>query len=1374
MADNERNITTKFKADISELKSGITQANRQIKIANSAFEAASSSMDDWENSAEGLRKKLDQLESVLESETSKLKALDAQRKRTLQYQKEQAEQEERLKTQIKSLTAEYEKVISSEGKRSKNATDLKKKINELNSELANSVKEQEKASVSAQNLEVKFNKQQATVNKVEKELEEYRSELANVGQKSIDLGNSQQTLSEGFTVMKGVVANLITDGLRKLGESLKEVATQAIRTGIEFESAFAGVKKTVDATEEEYAQLEKEIINMSKTMPASASEIAAVAEVAGQLGIKKDDIIAFTKVMIDLGESTVLSSEEAATSLARLANIMGTSSKDYDKLGSVLVDLGNNFATTEAEILEMTMRIAGAGATIGLTESEIMGIATALSSVGIEAEMGGSAISKAMSDMALAVETGKGKFADLETYAKVAGMTSKEFAETMKKDAAGAIQAFILGLGNIDEQGGSTLVALQDLGFEEVRLRDTMLRASNASEVFTSAIELGSKAWEENNALTEEANKRYSTTESRIAMMKNEMTAFGLDIYSKFKEPIGDAVSSVSTIFKDLQKEIGNGKLGKSIDKIAESFGSFVKEASQFTAKVLVKLINGLTTLIDNWDKIGPAIGTALTALIAFKVATTATTAAFALAKTGVAAFNLILGAYKIATGAATAAQLGWNAAMLANPIGIVVGLVAGLITALGYLIKKSGEAQIEETELTETIKEQSEEVDELTKKTEEAKRAKADLTEATKKSREEGISEINYIQDLRTELSQLVDANGNVKKGYEERVKFITGQLNSALGTELELIDGQVKGYSDAGKAIDELIEKEKAYIVWQSQKDEYEASIASAEEDAKLWKENKQAVENLTKTKEAAVNREMEARKKLEESLRKDTLDWTNNVEDVMNRIIIGEDGTIKWDKFLDGKAAFWYNEEEIIEYVSAMKEAEETTKKLEEANGNLEESNKSLSNSLAIQMEYERNAEDIQAGRYKAVLDRMNSITEANANMNAIELKQTAQYQSERNRILQEGLAQAQLANDEYAMNKYNKEIESNNASLKNTMDFLAQQTSTVQANSPEVVQAWQDLYKNSKDQFDLYMKNLNPELQTEIAMMVNGVNTKSPEVQEAFYNLATNSETSFEEEINKLSPATQKELLAVLDTLEENDPLLALIAKNLGLTVSDNFDKSNNAETSGKNMLNSYRTGFNKPGELSQTAGKLGSSTAKAFDKNSEAETSGENIVWGLNRGVKNSKAQTSVLGSAANLATSLLNKFKGIFDEHSPSKETEEMGKFLVVGLANGIKKFASTAITEAGNLGTSVLNELEGNSLSSGLNSSLSNIRSNISGAVDTQNRLLGNSGAITNNDNSKTTNITYNQTINSPKAVSRAEIYRQSKNAVGLLGGVY
>ena len=104
--------------------------------------------------------------------------------------------------------------------------------------------------------------------------------------------------------------------------------------------------------------------------------------------------------------------------MARFANITQMSQGDFGRLGATIVDLGNNFATTEAQIVEMALRLAGAGDLIGLTEAEILAIGTTLSSVGIRAEAGGTAFSRVFAEMQKAVQSGS---KELDTFDQIVG-----------------------------------------------------------------------------------------------------------------------------------------------------------------------------------------------------------------------------------------------------------------------------------------------------------------------------------------------------------------------------------------------------------------------------------------------------------------------------------------------------------------------------------------------------------------------------------------------------------------------------------------------------------------------------------------------------------------------------------------------------------------------------------------------------------------------------------------------------------------------------------------------------------------------------------------------------------------------------------------
>jgi TP901 family phage tail tape measure protein len=316
-------------------------------------------------------------------------------------------------------------------------------------------------------------------------------------------------------------------GLMAVGVVAIAATALSVKAAIDWESAWAGVTKTVEGT------------------PA---ELARVEEAAGQLGIQTASVTAFTRTMIDLGETTNLSAEEAATSLARFMNVMGTSQDDVERLGSAIVELGNNYATTEAEIVAMSMRLSGAGKQVGLSEGQVLGLATALSSVGIEAEAGGSAISKVMIDIASSVDSGGERVAQ---FAKVAGVSAEDFTKQWKTDPGAALAGFVTGLGDAESQGKSTIGILEDLGITEVRMRDALLRSASASDIFTEAMVTGTQAFEDNNALANEAAKRYETVQAKLQVMANRVEDAAISFGQVFLPAVTAAADAVGG-FADL------------------------------------------------------------------------------------------------------------------------------------------------------------------------------------------------------------------------------------------------------------------------------------------------------------------------------------------------------------------------------------------------------------------------------------------------------------------------------------------------------------------------------------------------------------------------------------------------------------------------------------------------------------------------------------------------------------------------------------------------------------------------------------------------------------------------------------------------------
>lgn len=385
-----------------------------------------------------------------------------------------------------------------------------------------------------------------------------RGDISDAQAKFRALGASAGKLANDLTAVdKGAAKNreamsALGGTATKAGLVMVAGAGLAVKAAIDWESAWAGVTKTVDGSAAQMDALEAGLRGLATTLPATHAEIAGIAEAAGQLGVAQGDILSFTKTMVDLSETTNLSAEEAATSIAQFMNVMQTAPEDVDNLGAALVALGNDGASTERDIIQMAQNIAGAGAIIGASEADILALSNAVASVGIDAEAGGSAVSKILIDMSTAVQTNS---ASLKTWASVAGQTTSEFAANFSQDPVAAFDSFTQGLGRINAEGGDVFSLLQNLGQSDIRVTRAMLGMANSGDLLSKSLATGSREWEKNTALTNEAAKRYDTTAAKAQIAWNGIKDSAIDAGNAMLPVvagIAENVSSVTSAFKSL------------------------------------------------------------------------------------------------------------------------------------------------------------------------------------------------------------------------------------------------------------------------------------------------------------------------------------------------------------------------------------------------------------------------------------------------------------------------------------------------------------------------------------------------------------------------------------------------------------------------------------------------------------------------------------------------------------------------------------------------------------------------------------------------------------------------------------------------------
>lgn len=434
----------------------------------------------------------------------------------------------------------------------------------------------------------------------------------------------------------------LTTPLVLLGKSMYGAAT-------DYESAFAGVRKTTDATEEEYQALYDGMLQLSETETSVGFvDLAGIMEMAGQLGVAEEELLNFTKTYADLQESTNISGSEGAADLQRFLNLTEQSTQNVARVGGVIVELGNNFATTETEILAMAIRMASTGDLAGFTSTEILALSAALSSVGIGAEAGGSAAGKLMKSMQLAAELGADAYdllggtygnavdfsyfisskenllsvaqelgittdyveqlgqswLDMEKFAQVSGKTADQFRTDWADNPAQGMLDFFVGLGNLDASGQqSALSMLNEMGITEIRLSNLVAAMAGNSDLYSQALQMAYDAYMQDvdiNALAVEAGKRYSTQESQNAMLgnklQNTMADFGDNLVTAF-QPALDCVNDLLESFNALS-ETDQTKVLEVLGALALT-GPLLTGVGK-TVEAVGKISSGIQKIITN------------------------------------------------------------------------------------------------------------------------------------------------------------------------------------------------------------------------------------------------------------------------------------------------------------------------------------------------------------------------------------------------------------------------------------------------------------------------------------------------------------------------------------------------------------------------------------------------------------------------------------------------------------------------------------------------------------------------------------------------------------------------------------------------------
>lgn len=407
--------------------------------------------------------------------------------------------------------------------------------------------------------EEQWTKLQAEIAIAEGRLDAYRRQLAEArirqeamntslgrfGQRLVDLsprldrvGRAMQAAGRGLTY--GLTVPLAAAG------------AASVKAAVDIDTALTGVRKTVDGTEEQYQALKAAAVEFSLTNAVSAEQILDIQALGAQLGFAIDELQEFGEVVSGLDIATNMDADTAATEMAQFANICKMGHDEVSNYGSAIVGLGNSFATTESDISAMAMRLAAAGTQVGMSEADILGLATALSSMGMEAEAGGTALSTVMATIDKAVATGSESLAD---WAAAAQMSAEQFSEAWRADPVSALAAVLSGMEGATAAGGNMSVMLDELGVTSLRQTDAMKRLAGNSEFVARAVAVANEEWEANTALSAEVANRNESLAAKFEMLRNRVTAIAYDVGG----PLADALLDVLDAAQPLVEAIASG-----------------------------------------------------------------------------------------------------------------------------------------------------------------------------------------------------------------------------------------------------------------------------------------------------------------------------------------------------------------------------------------------------------------------------------------------------------------------------------------------------------------------------------------------------------------------------------------------------------------------------------------------------------------------------------------------------------------------------------------------------------------------------------------------------------------------------------------------
>lgn len=757
--------TVKFKADISQLKAEMQAASRQVRLANSEFKAATSGMDDWSSSADGLQKKIDQLTSVLEAQ----------------------------KKQAALANEEWEKTVKVYGENSAEADRAK----------------------------IKLNNYEAAVNSTEKELGDYRKQLENVEDSTIDLEDATEKASDGFTVMKGALANLVADGIRVAIDAVKDFIADTIEVGQTFEKSMSNVQALSGATADELKLLSDTAKEFGSSTQFSASEAADALGYMALAGWDAQTSASALGGVLDLAAASGMDLAEASDMVTDYMSAFNMKAEDSAYFADLLAYAQANANTTTQGLGEAFKNSAANMNAAGQDIETTVSLLSMMANQGLKGSEAGTALTAVMRDMTSKMKKGKIAIGDVSVEVMDANGNYRDMTDILQ-DVSKATD----GMGDAEKSAALLTTFTSD----SIKGLNLLLNAG-VDEAASFEEQLRNSA----GAASDMAKVMNDNLTGDLTALNSQIEGTKIQIYESLEPALRKAVASISESIS-----------AADWDSISQAIGDLAVKAADLFSYVLR---NG-PAIVNILKNVAAVMGTVF---VVNKVGTF------------IGWLNNLIAAYSrlnSITAVLKTTQLGLNAAQLASPVGLVVAGIAALAGGMAYAYTKTKDLAEAEYGLSDAEKELNNSINSNWE-------AQKQLNEIRDQSIESTTGEFNYIEQLKDEYNTLINSNGEVKKGYEDRANFILNELANALGVEIQTIKDE---YTENGKlsaSIDELIQKKQAEATLSAYEDTYRNAKSN---EAQALEEAITAQNNYTDAKQKYLDVQAqydEVEKKMEDAM-------------------------------------------------------------------------------------------------------------------------------------------------------------------------------------------------------------------------------------------------------------------------------------------------------------------------------------------------------------------------------------------------------------------------------------------------------------------------------------------------------------------------